>query len=66
MISKDKIEIGKKVWYAAFLDDNGNPDCEMQEATITTEPYEMCGTVCCMISTCSSVVDIENLFEIRS
>ena len=65
MISRDKIEIGKKVWYASFVDKDGNPDCELQEATITSEPYEMCGTVCCKISTSNSVVDIENLFEMK-
>jgi hypothetical protein len=64
MISKDKIEIGKKVLYASIVDEDGNPDCDLQEATITSEPYEMCGTMCCMISICKSVVDIENLFEV--
>lgn len=64
MIGRDKIEVGKKVLYASIVDGNGNPDCELQEATITSEPYEMCGTVCCKISTSNSVVDIENLFEI--
>ena len=64
MISRDKIEIGKKVLYASIVDENGNPDCDLQEATITSKPYEMCGTVCCKISTSNSVVDIENLFEV--
>ncbi len=57
-MKKAKIEIGKKVWYYPILGGS-----ERKEAVITSEPYEMCGTVCCKIDIISSVVDIENLKE---
>ena len=57
-MTKDQIEVGKKVWYYPILDEP-----ERKEAVITSEPYEMCGTTCCKIDISSSVVDIENLEE---
>lgn len=57
-MKKAQIEIGKKVWYYPILGGS-----ERKEAVITSEPYEMCGTVCCKIDIISSVVDIENLKE---
>ena len=57
-MTKEQIEIGKKVWYYPILGDS-----KREEAVIKTEPYEMCGTVCCKIDIRSSVVDIENLEE---
>ncbi len=57
-MNKEDIKIGKKVWYYPIFGGT-----ERKEATITSEPYEMCGTICCFINICSSVVDIENLEE---
>ncbi len=57
-MKKEQIEIGKKVLYYPILGGS-----ERKEAVITSEPYEMCGTVCCKIDILSSVVDIENLKE---
>lgn len=61
-LNKNDIKIGKKVFYYSWVDDEHNHS-EPQEAVITSEPYEMCGTVCCKIDICKSVVDIENLSE---
>lgn len=55
-MKKNEIVKGKKVWYYPILGGT-----ERKEATITSEPYEMCGTVCCKIDILSSVVDIDNL-----
>ena len=57
-MGKSEIKVGKKVWYYPILG-----GIQRQEAVITSEPYEMCGTVCCMIDFMVSVVDIENLEE---
>ena len=57
-MKKHEIVKGKKVWYYPILGGS-----ERKEAVITSEPYEMCGTVCCQIDILSSVVDIENLKE---
>ena len=64
MISRDKIEIGKKVVYASFVDEDGNPDCDLIECTITDGPFEMCGGTCCFVDKIKSCVSIDNLFEI--
>lgn len=58
-MKKQDIKIGKSVKYFPILGGN-----KYEEATITGGPYEMCGTVCCMIDIRSSVVDIENLEEV--
>ena len=60
-MKKSKVGIGKKVWYYPIL---GGID--RKEAVITGGPYEMCGTICCNIDIISSVVDIENIEEIKS
>lgn len=52
------IKVGKKVKYHPFLGDK-----MFEEATITSGPYEMCGTICCMIDIRSSCVAIQNLEE---
>lgn len=57
-MKKKDIIVGKKVWYYPILGDTGR-----EEAVITSEPLEMCGTTCCSIDIRSSVVDIENLEE---
>lgn len=57
-MKKSEIKIGKKVWYYPILGGS-----QRKEAVITSEPYEMCGTVCCKIDIMASVVDIENLEE---
>ena len=57
-MNKEDIKIGKKVWYYPIL---GNT--RREEAVITSEPVEMCGTTCCFINIRTSVVDIENLEE---
>ena len=59
-MTKNEIEVGKKVWYYPILGDS-----EKKAAVIESGPYEMCGTTCCMIDIISSVVDIENL-EVRN
>ena len=53
-----QIEIGQKVWYYPILGGS-----ERKAAVITSGPYEMCGTTCCMIDIMSSCVAIENLKE---
>lgn len=58
-MKKQDIKIGKSVKYFPILGGD-----KYEEATITSEPYEMCGTVCCKIDIRSSVVDIENLEEV--
>jgi hypothetical protein len=55
-MTKEEIIIGTPVWYYPIL---GLP--KKEEAVITSEPYEMCGTICCKINIRSSVVCIENL-----
>jgi hypothetical protein len=55
-MTKEEIIIGTPVWYYPTL---GLP--KKEEAVITSEPYEMCGTICCKINIRSSVVCIENL-----
>lgn len=57
-MEKEDIIVGKKVWYYPILGGS-----KREEAVITSEPFEMCGTVCCKIDIRSSVVDIENLEE---
>lgn len=57
-MEKEEIIVGKKVWYYPILGGS-----KREEAVITSEPFEMCGTVCCKIDIRSSVVDIENLEE---
>ena len=57
-MTKSEANIGKKVWYHPII---GNANRE--EALITSEPFDMCGTTCCMIDIRSSVVDIESLEE---
>ena len=52
------IQVGKKVKYHPIL---GNR--QFEDATITSGPYDICGTICCKIDIRSSVVDIENLEE---
>ena len=64
MIIKENIKIGKKVAYASFIDENGNPDCDLIGCTITDGPFEMCGTTCCFVDRIKSCVAIDNLFEI--
>ena len=57
-MKKENIKIGKKVWYYPIV------GCiEREEAVITSEPLEMCGTTCCFIDIRSSVVSIENIKE---
>ena len=55
-MTKEEIIIGTPVLYYPIL---GLP--KKEEAVITSEPYEMCGTICCKINIRSSVVCIENL-----
>lgn len=55
-MTKDEIKIGTKVWYHPVI---GEPD--RREGVITSEPYEMCGTMCCMIDSCTGCVAIEAL-----
>ena len=55
-MNKNEIVKGKQVWYYPVLGES-----ERREAVITSEPFEMCGTICCMIDIISSVVDIDNL-----
>jgi hypothetical protein len=57
-MEKEDIIVGKKVWYYPILGGS-----KREEAVITSEPFEMCGTICCKIDIRSSVVDIENLEE---
>jgi len=57
-MEKSEVKVGKKVWYYPILGGS-----QRKEAVITSEPYEMCGTVCCKIDIMTSVVDIENLEE---
>jgi len=57
-MEKSEIKSGKKVWYYQILGGS-----QRKEAVITSEPYEMCGCICCKIDIMSSVVDIENLEE---
>ena len=57
-MEKSEINVGKKVWYYPILGGS-----QRKEAVITSGPYEMCGTTCCMIDIMASVVDIENLEE---
>jgi len=59
-MKKSDVEIGKKVWYYPIFGGTNR-----KEAVITGGPYEMCGTVCCKIDIMASVVDIENLEEIK-
>ena len=57
-MKKEDVKPGKKVWYYPILGEE-----EREAAVITSEPFVMCGTVCCNIDICTSVVDIENLEE---
>ena len=58
-MKKSEIIIETKVWYYPILGDS-----KREEAVITSEPYEMCGTICCKINIRSSVVCIDNLEKI--
>lgn len=64
MITKEDAKIGKKVAYAAFIDENGNPDSDLVECTVTGDPFEMCGDTCCFVDKIKSCVSLDNLFEI--
>lgn len=57
-MKKKDIIVGKKVWYYPILGFE-----EREEAVITSEPVEGCGTTCCFIDIRTSVVAIENLKE---
>ena len=57
-MKKVEIEIGMKVWYYPIFGGS-----ERKASVITSGPYEMFGTTCCMIDIMSSCVDIENLKE---
>lgn len=57
-MKKEEIKKGKKVWYYPILGGE-----KKEAAVITSEPYEMCGTICCTIDIRTSVVCIENLEE---
>lgn len=54
----NEIKIGKKVIYHPIIGMKDGKD-----VVITSEPYEMCGTICCFIDIMSSCVDIEALEE---
>ena len=54
----NKVRIGMKVWYYPILG-----GIEREDAVITSAPYYVGGTACCMINTKSSCVAIENLEE---
>ena len=54
----NKVRIGMKVWYYPILGGT-----EREDAVITSAPYYVGGTACCMINTKSSCVAIENLEE---
>lgn len=56
----DKIKVGRSVWYYPILGGS-----KREPAVITGGPYEMCGTICCKIDIVSSVVDIDNLEEMK-
>lgn len=53
------IKIGKKVIYHPIIGDDYG-----EEAVITGESYEICGTICCFIDIRSGCVDIEALEEV--
>ena len=55
-MTKEEIIIGKTVYYYPILGGR-----HKEEAVITSEPFAMCGTMCCEIDIRSSVVAIENL-----
>jgi hypothetical protein len=57
-MKKKDIRIGKKVWYYPILGFE-----EREEAVITSDIVEGCGTTCCFIDIRTSVVAIENLKE---
>lgn len=53
------VKIGKKVIYHPVIGGEYG-----EEAVITGEAYEMCGTICCFIDIRSGCVDIEALEEV--
>ena len=55
------VEIGKRVYYYSWVDDQENPKGE--PAVITGGPCEVGGTLCCNIDICSGVVALSNLSE---
>jgi len=52
----EDIKIGKRVKYYPVLGGR-----KYEEATITHECFDICGTTCCMIDIRSSCVAIQNL-----
>lgn len=58
-IKVQDVKVGRKVFYYSYADDYWHS--EPQEAVITSEPCEIGETLCCMISTQSSVVALSNL-----
>ena len=53
------VEIGKTVYYYEWVGEFENS--EPQEARITGNACEICGSLCCMIDIRSSVVCLDNL-----
>lgn len=53
------IEIGKEVYYYEYADKYTNT--KSQKCVITSEPYEICDTLCCKINISPSVVALDNL-----
>jgi hypothetical protein len=53
------VKIGKRVIYHPVIGGEYG-----EEAIITSEAYEMCGTQCCFIDIRSGCVDIEALEEV--
>ena len=50
------IKVGREVWYHPVIGGETR-----KPAVITSEPYEMCGTICCMVDSVSGCVAIEAL-----
>ena len=57
-MSKEEIVVGKKVYYHPIIGGK-----EKKEATITSEVFEIGGTLCCMVDSVSGCVAIEALTE---
>lgn len=59
-MDKEQIKMGMSVIYWAIIDEKGKRSNPTQ-TTVTSEPWEVCGTWVCKIQGVSGGVDIEHL-----
>ena len=58
MKTEEEIIVGKKVWYHPII---GGKD--RKPSTIVSNPWEVCGEMCCLIEGVSGCVSIKALEE---